>query len=157
MARARPRHYSYGGTAAIVTSVGLIVGLGAAGVPRASIVSGLLVVGIADNVSDSLSIHMYQESENLEGRSAFHATLTNFVARFLVVMSFVGIAVVAPFRAAPIVALTWGMLLLGALTHRIARARGVSPWRETLKHVFVALLVVAVSRALGAWIAANVR
>lgn len=119
--------------------------------------SGLLIIALADNVSDSLSIHIYQESENLERLAAFRATLTNFAARFVVAMSFVGIALVVPLSSAPTIAVVWGTLLLGALTHAVARARGASPWRETFKHVVVASLVVAVSRILGAWIAGHVR
>jgi VIT1/CCC1 family predicted Fe2+/Mn2+ transporter len=154
--RRSPRYYSFGGTAAIVTSVGLIIGFGAAAVPRAAVVSGLLIIALADNVSDSLSIHVYQESENLDARAAFRATLTNFAARFLVAISFVGIALCSPLSVAPTVALVWGMLLLAALTHVVARARKASPWRETVKHVTVALVVIGVSRVLGGFIADHV-
>jgi hypothetical protein len=43
---------SFGSTAAIVTSVGLIVGFGAATISRVAIVSALLIVAFADNISD---------------------------------------------------------------------------------------------------------
>ena len=152
-----PRHYSFGGTAAVVTSVGLIVGLGAAAVSKATIVSGLLIIAVADNVSDSLSIHVYQESENLESSAAFRATLTNFVARFIVAMSFVALVLLVPPSAVAGASLAWGILLLGALTYGVARRRNVSPGREMLKHVVVALAVIAVSRVLGGWISEHVR
>ena len=155
--RASPRHYSFGSTAAIVTSVGLIVGFSAADVPRAAIVSGLLIIALADNISDSLSIHIYQESENLETRAAFRATLANFVARLVVAMSFVAIVVVVPLSAVAAAALGWGGLLLGAVTYGVARIRGASPWREMLKHLVVAFAVVATSRVIGIWIAAHVQ
>jgi VIT1/CCC1 family predicted Fe2+/Mn2+ transporter len=153
---ASPRRYSYGSTAAIVTSVGLIAGFGAASVPRSAVVSGLLIIAVADNISDSLSIHIYQESENLEARVALRATLTNFAARFLVVLSFVGIVITFPGRAAQAVATAWGLLLLGGLIYFLSRLRQVRPWREILKHLLVAIVVVAVSRLLGGWIAAHV-
>ncbi len=152
-----PRHYSFGGTAAIVTSVGLIVGFGAAAVSRATIVSGLVIIALADNISDSLSIHIYQESENLEARAAFRATLTNFIVRLVVSMSFVAIVLLLPPSTIVVASLAWGVLLLGALTHGVARLRNVSPGREMLKHIVVALAVVAASRMIGGWIAANVR
>jgi len=50
-----PRRFSFGGTSAIVTSMGLIIGLGAARAEMATIVSGLLIVGFADNMTDSLT------------------------------------------------------------------------------------------------------
>ena len=85
----RPTMVSFGATAAIVTSMGLIIGFGAAGIARPTIIAGLLVVGLADNLTDSLSIHIYQEAERLEPRAAFHATLGNFATRLLISLSFV--------------------------------------------------------------------
>jgi VIT1/CCC1 family predicted Fe2+/Mn2+ transporter len=155
-ARPRPNRYSYGSTAAIVTSVGLIVGLGAVSVSKAALLSGLLIIALADNLTDSLSIHVYQESENLEGRAAFRATVTNFVARLIVALSFVGIVVLFRGGTATVVATIWGLLLLGTLTFVVSRARGVPPLREITKHLLVAVAVVAASRMLGAFIAAHV-
>lgn len=151
------RHYSYGATSAIATSLGLIVGFRAADVSKTALVSGLLVIAFADNISDSLSIHIYQESEGLESRSALRATLLNFVARLLVALSFVGIVLGFPPSAVPWIAIVFGMALLAAVTHGVARRRGVSPWREMIKHILVALAVIGVSHALGSWIAVHLR
>jgi VIT1/CCC1 family predicted Fe2+/Mn2+ transporter len=151
------RQYSFGSTAAIVTSVGLIVGLDTEAVSRATLVSGLAIIAVADNISDSLSIHVYQESENLEARAALRATLSNFVARLVVAMTFVALVLLVPPPALVPAALAWGFALLAALTYRVARARGARPGREIVKHVLVALAVVGASRGLGAWIAAHVR
>ena len=148
-----PRSYSFGSTAAIVTSVGLIVGFGAAAVSRATTVTSLLIVALADNISDSLGIHIYQESERLEARAAFRATLTNFVARLLVTMSFVVLVLSLPRAVVPAIALVWGVLLLSILSYGVAKVRRVDPGREVIKHLIVALAVVLVSRALGTWIA----
>jgi len=62
----KPTRISFGGTAAIATSMALIVGLDAANAGRTVIVSALLIAAVADNLTDSLSVHMYQESERLE-------------------------------------------------------------------------------------------
>jgi vacuolar iron transporter family protein len=109
-----------------VTSVGLIVGFGAASVSKAAVLSGLLIIALADNLSDSLSIHIYQESENLEARTAFRATVTNFVARLLVALSFVGIVLALPGRTATAVATGWGLLLLGVLAVVLSRCAACS-------------------------------
>jgi hypothetical protein len=154
---AAPNHYSFGSTAAIVTSVGLIVGFGAASVSRAAMVSGLLIIAVADNLTDSLSIHIYQESENIDGRVAFFATLTNYVARLVVALSFVAIVIALPLPIVPGVALAWGFLLLSTLTFLLARLRHVSVRREILKHLSVATAAVVTGRAIGAFIAAHVR
>jgi hypothetical protein len=147
-----PRIFSFGSTSAIVTSMGVIIGLGAATARTATIVSSLLIFAVADNISDSLSIHMYQEAEKLDERSAFRATLTNFVARLLITLSFVMIAMLLAYPYAGIVALVWGFLLLIGLSYALAMERRVSPMAEIGKHLGVAVLVIAASRVIGSWI-----
>lgn len=67
----RPTRLGFGGAAGIVTSMALITALDAANVGRTAIVSALLVAAVADNLTDSLSVHMYQESERLDTSEAF--------------------------------------------------------------------------------------
>lgn len=145
-----PRGYSFGGTAAVVTSMGIVVGFDAATTPRATVITSLLVVAVADNISDSLSIHVYQESEKLEERAAFRATLTNFAARLVVVLSFVACVALAPPTWTVVVVLAWGLSLLAAISFSVARARRVRPRLEIAKHLGVAIAVIVVSRVAAA-------
>lgn len=147
-----PRTFSFGGTSGIVTSMGLIIGLGAATAEESTIVSGLLIVALADNISDSLSIHMYQEAEKLDQHAALRTTLANFLVRFFFALTFVIIVAVLPRAYAGIVSLAWGFLLLGGLSYVLARSRGVSPLSEVGKHLAVAIVVIAASRLIGSWI-----
>jgi hypothetical protein len=147
---------SYGGTAAIVTSMGLIVGFHTAHASRATLIGSLLLVAVADNLADSLAIHAYQESENLAAKEAFQSTVTNFLARFLVAGSFVMLALALPLGRLTAAALAWGMALLGTLTYFVARDRRAAPFLEVGKHLGVAIVVIVVSRAIGTWILARV-
>ena len=54
---------SFGTSSAIVTSVGLIVGFGAANIAKPTIVAGLLIVGLADNVNE-LAEHSHLSKSN---------------------------------------------------------------------------------------------
>jgi len=156
LTRPAAREIAFGSSSAIVTSLGLVVGFGAAAVSRAALVSGLLIIGLADNISDSLSIHIYQESENREVFAATKATLTNFLARLIIAITFVGLVLLSPPSIVVAISVAWGVLLLGALTYGVARIRRVNPWPEMIKHLIVALIVIGVSRELGGWIASHV-
>jgi len=147
---------SFGGTAAIVTSMALIAGLDAANAGRAAMVSALLIAAVADNLTDSLSVHMYQESERLEEKEAFIGTLTNFATRFIVCLSFVLIVTLLREHAAAVGGIVWGMSLLTVLTYILARHRKVSAMSELGKHLAVALVIVFVSKSIGHWITAHV-
>lgn len=143
---------SYGGTAGIVTSMSLIIGLDSASASTAAIVSGLLIVALADNLTDALSIHIYQESEHLAPREAFRSTVTNFAARLLVSLTFVLFVLLLPMASAILAVVAWGLCLIVALTTIIARERKANVAVEIAKHVSVALVVILASKAIGSWI-----
>lgn len=107
------RWVSFGCPAAIVTSMALIVGLGAAAATRAAIVEGLLIIGVADNLTDSLSVHIYQESECLvQQHQAFRPTVANYAARLGTSLSFILLFLVLPTWVAVYACMTWGLALL---------------------------------------------
>lgn len=143
---------SYGGTAAIVISMALIVGLDAVRASEKTIVSALLIAGIADNLTDSLSIHIYQESERLSQREAFIGTVSNFATRLTLCLSFVALVVLLPRLIALGTALVWGGLLLSGLSWVLARERGARAASEVGKHLVVAAGVILVSWLIGGWI-----
>jgi VIT1/CCC1 family predicted Fe2+/Mn2+ transporter len=141
--------FSYGGTAGIITSVSLIIGLNAASASKGPIVSALLVVALADNLTDALSIHLYQESERLEARSAFRTTLSNIAARLLVSVSFVLLVLWLPIAIAVVAATIWGLGLIAILTAILARERKVRLMPEIVKHLVVAAGILLTSKAIG--------
>jgi VIT1/CCC1 family predicted Fe2+/Mn2+ transporter len=153
---ARLTTLSYGGTAAIVTGMGLVVAFGGSAASKTTLIGSLLVVAVADNLADSLAIHVYQESEKLDARQAFRSTVTNYLARLLVAGSFVVLAALVPVGSLVPVALTWGLVLLCTLTYFVARSRGASPVVEVAKHLAVAIAVILLSRAIGKWILTRV-
>ena len=150
----RTSRISYGGTAAVVTSTALVSGLGAANATTSVIVSALLVAALADNLTDALSIHIFQESEQLDQREAFTGTVTNFFARFLLCASFAILVGLFPQAVAARAAIAWGAVLLAALTYLVARERRVNPWLEIVKHLIVASAVILASTAIGHWVSA---
>lgn len=141
--------FSMGATAAIITSMGLIAGLTQGIDAKEGIISGLFIIAIADNISDSFSIHIYSESEGASPKDVRISTLGNFAVRFLLVLTFALIVLVSAPRTALIVSSVWGLLLLVLLSYSIAQHRKLNPVRHSLWHVFVALLVIAGSRLLG--------
>jgi len=149
------RNFSFGSAAAVVTSLGLIIGFDEASASRATILGGLLIVALADNLTDSLSMHMYQESEHLDTRKAFRATMTNFATRLCLSLSFVSLIVVLPLHVAVVASLAWGFLLLMGLTYVLAKTRNRPVVSELLKHLAAAVIVLVASRAIGHFIASQ--
>jgi VIT1/CCC1 family predicted Fe2+/Mn2+ transporter len=143
------RWISFGSPSAIVTSMALIAGLDAATSAKTTVLASLLIIGLADNLTDSLSVHIYQESERLAGARAFRTTVANFVARFTVSLSFIALFLALPTGTAVAVCLVWGVFLLSLLSYLLAKEREVSAVLEIVKHVGVATAVIAMSGAIG--------
>jgi len=141
--------FSIGATAAITTSMGLIAGLTQGETAKTSIVTGLLIIAVADNISDSLGIHIYKESEGASKEDISSFTYGNFIVRLFLVFTFVLIVLLFPPRFALIVSSIWGLVLLAILSYLIAKSKKTNPLREVAWHLVVALIVIAGSKLLG--------
>jgi len=138
-----------GATAAIITSMGLIAGLTQGDSMRKTTIAGLLIIAIADNIADSLGIHIYKESEGTQRREIASVTYGNFITRFLLVLSFILIVFFLPAVPALIFSSIWGLALLVILSLSIARVKKTSIPAEILWHVAVALVVLISCKFLG--------
>ena len=143
------RNFSFGGTSAIVTNMGLITGFDQTTVNKSTMLSALLIVAIADNLTDSLSIHIYQESEQLAAREAFRATLANFSARLGLSLSFMFLVEFLPASFVAIVSIFWGLVLLIILTFVVAKSRKTPVIPEIWKHLGIAVAVILISKMIG--------
>ena len=149
------RNYIFGSSAAIITDVSLIVGLGSARAGKEPILAGLMTIAIADNISDSLGIHLYKESEGYGAKLSLFSTVLNFFSRLLISCTFVAIVLVFPMAHAIFIGLTWGLLLIVAISYLISRRNKANPVTEIIKHVLIAVVVIVLSRYLGYVIAAH--
>ena len=147
------KNYIFGSSAAIITDVSLIVGLGSARASKGAILGGLLTIALADNISDSLGIHMYKESEGCEERLSLFATILNFLSRLLISLSFVAIVIALPISQSILIGIIWGLLLLTIISYLITRSNHDNTVSEIAKHVLVAIIVILLSRYVGNFIA----
>ena len=148
---------SFGAASAIVTGMGMVIGFGAASISKPTIIAGLLIVGLADNITDSLSIHIYQESERLEQKAAFRTTIGNFATRLIISLSFIILVFSFSNTNMLLACLIWGVLLLASLTWFVAKNRDANVLTEILKHLAVAAAVIAASLATGTVISTYVQ
>lgn len=144
--------FSFGATSAIITNLALITGLDTIANAKLSIMGGILAIALADNISDSTGIHVFQESECLDKKEVWFSTFSNFFARLLVSLTFVFLIVVLPIKAAVFCSVIWGMALLAFLTYTISKGRGVNPYSAILEHISIAGFVIVASHFCGKWI-----
>lgn len=145
-------NYVFGGTSAIVTSLALIIGLNSSANAKLAIISSLLIIALADNISDSLGIHIYQESQGLKAKNVWFKTATNFFTRLLVSLGFIAIVAFLPLAVATYAAVVYGLATLAVFSYFIAIAGGKKPVSSIMEHLFIAVVVIVLSKLAGNFI-----
>jgi VIT1/CCC1 family predicted Fe2+/Mn2+ transporter len=148
-ARSWQTRFSFGSTSAIITNLALMAGLHSEPNAKVSIIGGILVIALADNIADSFGIHIYQESEKIESREVWTSTIMNFMARFIVSLSFIALIWILPLNAAIIFSIIWGLLLLTVISYMVAKDEAVNPYTSILTHLLIAVVVIFLSNLAG--------
>jgi len=144
--------FSFGGTSGIITNMAIIIGLNTLANAKISIIGSLLVVALADNISDTLGIHIYQESEGLTRKEVWISSSTNFLSRFLVSMGFIFIVYFLPINFAATVSIIYGLLVLSIISYLISKRKKVNPWLAIFEHIIIALIVMFLSHYFSGFI-----
>jgi len=144
--------FSFGVTSATVTGLAFIVGLSRNANPKLSIIGSLCVFAVADNISDTLGIHVFQESDLKEPKAVRTSTIFNFLTWLLVTIVFILLVAFLPIRYAVISSIVWGISLLSVLSYFIAKQQRINPYSAIFQHVAIAAAVIIVSNFLGVWI-----
>jgi VIT1/CCC1 family predicted Fe2+/Mn2+ transporter len=144
--------FSFGATSAIITNLGIITGLGTLSHPKLSILGGILVVALGDNIADSFGIHIYQESERIGNKEIWLSTFSNFLTRIFVSLTFIILVLVLPIGLAVPISIVWGLALLAIMSYAIAKGRGVNPSQTIFEHISIAIIVIFLSHFSGKWI-----
>ena len=149
--------FSFGATSAIITNLGIITGLDTLTHPKLSIIAGMLVVALADNIADSFGIHIYQESECIDNKEIWFSTLSNFLTRIFVSLTFVILVAALPIVLAVPCSICWGLALLAIMSYAIAKDRKVNPYSEIFKHIIIATFVITLSHFIGRYLISKLK
>ncbi len=144
-----PSKFSFGATSSTVTSLGIVFGLLTSGNPNASVIGSLLVIAVADNIADSLGFHIYRESTVCSQESTHLFTVSNFLTRFGITLTFVAGFIFLPLWIAAAFCTIVGLGVLVFLSYLIGIKRKTSIMKEITIHVGVAVPVIVISYLLG--------
>ncbi|MEM3400308.1 MAG: hypothetical protein QXP42_05750 [Candidatus Micrarchaeia archaeon] len=148
--------FSFGLTSGIITTLGLIVGLHSGTHSTAVVIGGILVIAIADALSDALGMHMSEESENKHTpQEIWESTIATFLAKFVFALTFLVPILLLPLDFAIIASVFWGLLLLAILSYRMAKAQNVRPYEVVFEHLLIAIVVIIITHYVGDWVGAT--
>ena len=146
----------FGATSGVITTIGLIVGLNSGTRSITAVLGGILVIAVADAMSDALGIHLAEEADpDTSHGHVWSATIMTFITKFVFSISFAVPLLLLPLSHAVIVSVVWGMLVIVILSYFLARSQGESPLAIVGEHLGIAILVVVFSHYIGVWVAAT--
>jgi hypothetical protein len=144
-----PSKFSFGATSSTVTSLGIIFGLLSSANPKAGVIGSLLVIAVADNIADSLGIHIYRETSATKKENTRMFTISNFITRFGITFTFVALFALLPIDYASALCVMIGFGILIFLSYLIGVQRQTSTIKEILIHIGIAIPVIVISHFLG--------
>jgi len=146
----------FGATSGVITTIGLIVGLNSGTQSITAVLGGILVIAVADAMSDALGIHLAEEADpNTDHGHVWAATIMTFVTKFVFSISFAVPLLLLPLTTAVLVSVVWGLLVIVILSYFLARSQDESPLYIIGEHLGIAILVIVFSHYIGVWVAAT--
>ena len=146
--------FSFGLVSGIITTLGLIVGLHSSTHSRIFIIGGILVIAIADALSDAMGIHISEEAENKHSAGEiWESTLSTFLSKFVFALTFLVPIIVFALNTAIWVCIIWGMFLITIFSIYLARSQQKKVSHIVLEHLALAIVVIILTHYIGDWVA----
>ncbi|MFC1691066.1 VIT1/CCC1 transporter family protein [Nanoarchaeota archaeon] len=142
--------FSFGLTSGIITTLGLIVGLHSSTHSKLVIIGGILVIAIADALSDALGIHISEEAENHHTtKEIWESTIATFLSKFVFALTFIVPILLFPLYTAIIVSIIWGLSLIAIFSFYMAKLQKIKPYHVVVEHLVIAVFVIIVTHYVG--------
>lgn len=147
--------FSFGLTSAVITTLGIMVGLSSGTHSKMVVIGGILTVAVADALSDAFGIHLSEESEAKHSqKQVWISTACTFLTKFGIGVTFlVPVLLLSLGRAVP-VNIFWGFILLVLFSYYIGKESELKCWKVICEHICIASVVIASTHYLGLWISA---
>ena len=145
--------FSFRLTSGIITTLGLIVGLNAGTHSKLVVIGGILVIAIADALSDALGIHISEESENHHStKEIWESTITTFLSKFVFALTFIIPFLFFQLNMAIIISVIWGLSLIVLFSWYIANQQKVKSYKTILEHLILTIAVIVITNYVGKWV-----
>ena len=142
--------YSFGLTSAVITTLGLMVGLYSGTNSKVIVLGGILTIALADAFSDALGMHISEEAENRHTeKEVWAATLSTFFSKLVIALTFLVPVLLLELKTAIIVSGIWGFALMIFISFKVTKKGKLTKIKSTLEHIIIAVLVIVATYYAG--------
>jgi len=140
----------FGLTSGVITTLGVVIGLHSGTRSEAAVEVGIIVLAIADALSDSMGIHVSEEAEmEHTTRELWEISFFTFISKLLVALTFIIPIEFLDLSNAILVSVFWGLFLITIFSFYMARSQKQNRFKVIFEHLFIAILVVLLAHYLG--------
>lgn len=137
------KDFSFGAVSAVITGLAIVVGFWGAPDAKVTIITALVILALADNISDSFSIHLHHKSEREKWTRS--ETVFNFLTRFVIVLCFSGFVIFLSEYYYTVCSVIFGLAIMTVISYSIAKYRKVSLTLTIVKYVGLSIFVMIAS------------
>lgn len=148
------RGLGFGLTSAVITTLGMIVGLNSATHSRLAVIGGIVMIAIADALSDGLGMHISDEFSKEKNKSKNIWKIMGFTIffKFIFAASFLIPFLVFSLNKAIIISLIWGGLLISVFSFYLGEKHKGHSFKSVIEHLLIAGLVIGLTYYLGIFV-----
>jgi len=145
----------FGITSGVITTLGLMVGLYSGTHSMIAIIGGIITIAIADAFSDSLGIHISEETVERSSRKIWQSTFATFISKFFTAIIFLIPILLLSLKTAIITNIGIGMILLGIFSYELAKSKKEKPFGIIAEHIIISIGVIIITyfvgKLIGVW------
>ncbi|MBW3004344.1 hypothetical protein KY310_00735 [Candidatus Woesearchaeota archaeon] len=140
----------FGLTSGVITTLGLIVGLDASTGSRLAVIAGILVIAVADALSDAMGIHIAEESTNKKTqKQIWEATISTFFFKFVFALTFAFPFLFFSLSSSVVICILWGLFLITVYSHHLAQKTKIAAYKVICEHLVLTVFVIAAAYFIG--------
>ena len=144
----------FGLTSGIITTLGLIVGLNFSTSSVKIVIGGIIIIAVADSLSDALGIHVSEEAESKHSiKEVWESTISTFMSKFFTALTFIIPILLLPLNYAVIISIIWGLIIIIILSFYIAWHNNAKPAKIIFEHLLIAMIVIIATYYIGIFVA----
>lgn len=154
MKKSIKRGLGFGVSSGVITTLGMIVGLNSITGSSIAVIGGIIVIAIADSMSDALGMHISEETVRKKSdKSVWESTFSTLFFKFIFALSFIIPFLFFNLITSIYISIAWGMLILSLFSIYLAKQEKIKPYKVVLEHLAIAILVIIITNYVGKLVA----
>jgi len=139
----------FGLTSGIITTLGLIIGLDSSTGEKTVVIAGILVIAIADALSDAAGMYSSEEAEKKSPKKVWESSLATLAFKFIFALTFLVPVLIFQLSTAIIASVIWALFLITLFSLHIANVRNIKPQKIVFEHLAITIIVIVASYFAG--------